>query len=255
MSQTAIARTTSLTEHRPPAGCPEEGTPEKLTARVIDNDPDLLAQSYALRYQVYCLERRFLPASRYPERRETDEFDRHSIHIGVVNGSGIVVGTARLVAPTAGLPLFRHCRLYADAPRPKDTLSNRVVEASRLAVSRDGAWAAAELNGAVYKSGDIVLNIFRGLYQASKRNGFSHWLAATEKSLQRLMVKYGFPWTAVGPEADYYGKVAPYLMDLAEFDQVILRGHVPLATSFLDGLEPRFRPVKTDIWSSINSIL
>ena len=57
------------------SGCPllRIFLPAPLTMR-----PDLLAQSYRLRYQVYCLERKFLPAEDYPAGLELDEFDSHS---------------------------------------------------------------------------------------------------------------------------------------------------------------------------------
>jgi N-acyl amino acid synthase of PEP-CTERM/exosortase system len=233
-----------------------------FTTQVIDDAPQLLQESYSLRYQVYCLERGFLPAEDYPDGREIDVYDRHSVHIGVLNLQGEVIGTARLVERSdAGLPLFDHCGLFADAPSLDET-THRIVEASRLAVSRrynrragDGFYGlqgAPDRTGGNErrKGGEIALNLFKGLYQASKRRGFTHWLAATEESLQRLMAKYGFPFKAVGPETDYYGRVSPYLMDLREFDRVIASHRIALLNSFLHGLEPEFRPIEDDAYSS-----
>ncbi len=91
------------------------------------------------------------------------------------------------------------------------------------------------------------MTLYRELYQASKRHGFTHWLAATERSLQRLVVKYHFPFRQVGPETDYFGLVAPYLMDLADFDAEILSGDVPALSRFLDGLEPELRPTRQHV--------
>ena len=51
-------------------------------ARTIDGQRALLEQSYRLRYQVYCLERKFLRAEDYPNGLEIDVFDRHAAHIG-----------------------------------------------------------------------------------------------------------------------------------------------------------------------------
>jgi N-acyl amino acid synthase of PEP-CTERM/exosortase system len=223
---------------------------------VIDNDPRLLEQSYQLRYQVYCLERGFLPAEDYPDHREVDQFDPHSVHIGVMNMQNELLGTARLVQPSgAGLPLFDHCTLFDDAP-PLDDPPFRVIETSRLAVSREdnrgqGVPAGSDVSEG-RKSGEIVLEIYKGVYQESKRRGFTHWLAATEKSLQRLMVRYGFPWKAVGPETDYYGAVSPYLMNVREFDNVILSGRISVLDRFLDGLESEFMP--RDIWELVEAL-
>jgi hypothetical protein len=57
-------------------------------ATSIDNVPALLEKSYALRYQVYCLERKFLRAENYPSGLEIDEFDRHAIHVGAASRRG-----------------------------------------------------------------------------------------------------------------------------------------------------------------------
>jgi N-acyl amino acid synthase of PEP-CTERM/exosortase system len=244
-----------------------ESTTTHLATGVIDDSLPLLEQSYRLRYQVYCLERGFLPKRHYPDKRESDAFDIHSTHIGVLNERGEIVGTARLVEPSAiGLPLFRYCTLFDDAPSFDDS-RYRIVEASRLAISkhchRDGRGGFCGLQRrsgqsrrtAGRKSGDIVFHIFKGLYQASKRRGYTHWLAATEKSLQRLMTRYGFPFRVIGPETDYYGCVAPYLMDLSQFDRVILSGQIPLLDEFLEGLEPEFHPVDESAYCPSESVL
>lgn len=223
---------------------------------VIDDTPALLSDSYRLRYQVYCLERGFLEPGQYPDDMETDAFDAHAVHIGVVNTADELVATARLVQPSAaGLPLFGHCVVTSD----RDTFSDpslRVVEVSRLAVSRRynrrrgdsfyGLQGRRETIDGVERrraGGQVVLVLYRELYQVSKRRGFTHWLAATERSLQRLVAGYRFPFRQIGPEIDYFGMVAPYLMDLAEFDRVILSRQVPLLGDFLTGLEPGLRPV------------
>ena len=62
--------------------------------------------------------------------------DRHSVHFAVLNLQGEVVATARLVERSdAGLPLFRHCSFFADAPSLRGG-THRVVEVSRLSVSK-----------------------------------------------------------------------------------------------------------------------
>lgn len=220
---------------------------------VLDGDPDLLRASYALRYQVYCLERGFLPAERYPEQIETDEFDEHSIHMGVVNARGELAATARLVRLTiAGLPCFDHCTFYSGVNVLRD-LDRRVIEISRLAVSRSynrregdahfslqGATRAgsAERRG----GGTLVMTLYKAIYQTSKRRGITDWMAATEKSLHRLISRSGFPFRQIGPETDYYGPVSPYLLDLSELDDVIRSGRFPLLDDFVEGLEPELNP-------------
>lgn len=194
-------------------------------------------QSHQLRYRVYCVERGFLNPDDYPDQRERDEFDRHSLHLGVVDGEGSLLATARLVKVNmAGLPLFRHCQIYArESELYHDT--TRVAEISRLCVSR-------ELRKRHIGSASVAVNLYRAIYQASKRNGFTHWLVATEPSLQRLLASLQVPFREVGPRTDYYGPVAPYLVDLGKWDQTILSRSLPALHSFLDGLEPQYRPMR-----------
>lgn len=207
----------------------------RFHVRLLDGDPHLLAQSYQLRYYVYCRERRFLPAEAYPDRLEVDEFDSHSSHIGIMDAHGELAGTVRLVrSSAAGFPLLQHCRLFPGQTELECAWKG-VAEVSRLAVSRryrrprDGGNA-------------LVNTLYKALYQVSKRCGFTHWLVATEPSFQRLVAEYGCPFTAIGPETDYFGPVTPYFMDLSAWDKVIVSGTFPALSSFLDGLEPELNP-------------
>jgi N-acyl-L-homoserine lactone synthetase len=191
--------------------------------------------SYRLRYQVYCVERAFLQAGNYPDQRERDEFDRYSLHLGVLDREGRLKATSRLIQISVfGLPLFRHCQLFPDETevyRP----TNRVAEVSRLCMSRQ----LAEPGGG---RAVVIPTMYRTLYQVSKRAGFTHWLVATERGLHRLLTNFGFPFRPVGPHIDYFGPVAPYLMDFQEFDQILLSGTRRNLATFLDGLEPEFHP-------------
>jgi len=208
-----------------------------LDGRQIDSDPRLMDESHQLRYQVYCVERRFLNPDDYPDRRERDEFDRHSLHLGVLSPDGsALLASARLVKVNMiGLPLFRHCSIY---PREHDLFqdSTRVAEISRLCVSRS-------LRKRHIGAASVAISLYRAIYQASKRNGFTHWLVATEPSLQRLLSSLKVPFREIGPRTDYYGPVAPYVIDLSKWDQTILSRSLPALHSFLDGLEPEYRPM------------
>jgi N-acyl amino acid synthase of PEP-CTERM/exosortase system len=233
---------------------------EDFQATLIDNMPELLESSYRLRYQVYCLERGFLRPEDYPLGLEMDEFDPISSHVGAVDAHGELAGTARLVRNTsAGFPLFRHCSVF---PQEKalDTASDQLVEVGRLSVSRhyrrrqaDGVLIlgsvppvrrSAEFHGMNRRSsrGDLLLTIIKAVYQQSKRMGATQWLAATEPSLQRVLARHGVPFRQIGPESDYFGLVAPYRMDVEEFDQAIVSGRFPELEAFGIDLEPWLRP-------------
>jgi N-acyl amino acid synthase of PEP-CTERM/exosortase system len=214
-------------------------------AAAIDQVPELMTEHYRLRYQVYCLERKFLPAVNFPDGLEMDDFDRHSVHVGAIDAVGALAGTARVVKVTAagpGLPLFQHCKIFAEETELLDP-DNTVVEISRLSMSR--GYRHSSRNGRPERRAvrrDVFLALFKAVYQATKRMDATHWVVLTEPSLQRLLAYYGFPFRAIGPECDYGGRVSPYLMNLAEFDQVILSRRVPELDEIIGGLEPQYRP-------------
>ena len=178
----------------------------------------MLEKSYELRYQVYCLERKFLPAENYRSGLEIDEFDRHAIHVGAIDARGELAGTARAVTVSElGLPLFRHCTTF---PHEMDRQPEYrcLVEVGRLAVSRTyrrrvddhpSVGKTASPSGGTARNGqvdraspaaDVFVTVLKALYQATKRIGATHWLAAMEPSLERLLAQHGFPFRVLGPE-------------------------------------------------------
>jgi N-acyl amino acid synthase of PEP-CTERM/exosortase system len=226
-------------------------TPGACSTRRIDDDPELLTDSYRLRYQVYCVEREFLNPHNYPDRLEIDEFDRCAWHFGTIDCAGRLVATARLVPPsTLGLPLFRRCSIFPDEVELY-LPHQRIVEVSRLSMSRTAlktrvfagpSGSSVPVMPSKADRNSVSYSLYRGLYQESKRAGVTHWAVATEASLQRAVGCYGFPFRPIGPAIDYFGPVRPYLMDLSVFDCVVLNGKLPQLKGFLDGLEDRYRP-------------
>jgi N-acyl amino acid synthase of PEP-CTERM/exosortase system len=91
--------------------------------------------------------------------------------------------------------------------------------------------------------GDVSLAVLTALYQASKRMHATHWLMAIERSLERVVRRYGLPFRYVGPEADYFGPVAPCVIDLAELDAVILTGRFPALNQLSVDLPPPCDPL------------
>lgn len=188
-------------------------------ARAIDEDPELLEQSYRLRYQVYCVERRFLAPADYPDGREVDEFDAHSVHLGVFDADGHMIGTARLIKPNPhGFPMFRHCAFYPEV-RALDAPQVVPVEVSRLAISRHHVPRP--------RNTEPFLSLVRAMVQGARRAGATHIMGANEAALHRKLAHFGFPYRICGPISDYYGPVAPHLMSLRELDDVIVDGRFP----------------------------
>jgi N-acyl amino acid synthase of PEP-CTERM/exosortase system len=203
-------------------------------ARAIDDDPGLLEQSYQLRYQVYCVERQFLDVAAYPDRREVDEFDRCSVHVGAVDADGHLAGTARVIrANPQGFPMFRHCAFF---PEVQMLGSPHVVpvEVSRVAISRHYARQATGPR----RRTEPFITLVKAIMQGAKRAGATHLIGATDAAFHRWLVHYGLPYRVSGPSVDYYGPVAPCIMSLQELDEVVVSRQFPALDGFPVGWDP-----------------
>lgn len=127
--------------------------PAFICSRLAPSD---LRQSYRLRYEVFCRQRRLIPPSDYADGLETDEYDRTSIHIGAFDMRGDLVGVMRLVrSAVVDLPMFRHCHpVDVDLPVLFDPME--LCEVSRLAVS------AAQARQWIPESADEVVGACGG---------------------------------------------------------------------------------------------
>ena len=230
-------------------------------ARSIDDDPHLLEQSYRLRYQVYCVERQFLQADDYPNQLEIDSWDADSVHVGAIDDLGQLAATARIVKPNRdGLPLFRHCSVFP-LVTPLDDPGTMTVEISRVSISRRYARRPGDvlLGGVVVpgtdpgaaivagherrrRSGEPLLTLLKAGASAARSLGASHLIFAIERALQRWLTHYGFPCRLSGPEAEYYGRVAPYIISLAELDEIILSRQFEALNDFPVGVSSTLAP-------------
>jgi N-acyl amino acid synthase of PEP-CTERM/exosortase system len=225
-----------------------------------------LQESYALRYQVYCLERSFLKKEDYPSHRETDQFDTSSAHFGALNKNGMLVGSVRLVlAQAKPFPLSEHCQLFDEYKKcldPSNPDFQKTAEISRLVVSKnyrrrkgDGLYGLSGLNPSEQKKQtqaelkeerrrrpEIVMGLYKNMYQYSKRNGITHWLVAMEKTLFRLLTYSHFCFKEIGPKIDYYGPVRPYYASLDDVERNVIEKNPKLFWEFMEGLEPEYLP-------------
>jgi N-acyl amino acid synthase of PEP-CTERM/exosortase system len=225
-----------------------------------------IAECYRLRYEVFCVDRGLLPMDDCPDQMESDAYDAQSLHFMASHLHGEPAGTARLVLNgPLGLPLVPHCILepdYGFLADPRHPLSPRYAEISRLAVSRgfrrrreDSVYGGPprsspgdsrqRFSPAVSPPADVpemIAGIFRLIYQESKRRKVTHWVVAMERSLHVMLKRIGFEFTAIGPEADYYGPVRPYFAEIAALERSVSH-HKPATWRYVtEGLEPHLVP-------------
>lgn len=206
--------------------------------------PEVMQRIFALRYDVYCRECRYLPEASYPEGLESDAADTVSGHFYATDQSSQLVGYVRLVpADAEGAFPFDHHGLVTDegAQRPDPRLAGEI---SRLMVHSayrrrrgdtivgvtlpdaeqpEGALPVGELPKVEKRSNSpqIMLNMFRKMYSFSVQNGVRYWYAAMERPLAVALMRMGFAFRRIGDEKNYYGPVAPYLADLRELERKV----------------------------------
>lgn len=208
-----------------------EQNPQLSGFQALEVDPShdaaLMRQIHQLRFQVYCLEQGFLDAIDYPKGYEADEHDLRSFHFASCGRDGGLAGYVRLVcADAAGsFPFQAHCdALYPGIALPP---THQSVEISRLMVS-------ATHRRQPDRSPEILCSMFRQMYMRSVRQGVRYWYAAMERSLVRVLQRMlGVEFRQIGPVTDYYGPVAPYLIDLHVLPAQLSVGHPSLLEAVL----------------------
>ena len=189
-------------------------------------DP-LLHEVFRLRYKVYVEEWGFEKKEDHPNGMERDTFDDHSVHFIVrKKGEDQVIGTIRMITNSDnGFPIEKHCTINTDlSVFDKD----RFGEISRLAVSKD---YRRRVTDAVYFSGkpldvaaidamhsgqrrmcnDIVLGLYKCIYNESLEQGNEYILAVMARGLFLLLKRVGILFEPIGPQQFYHGWRAPYL--------------------------------------------
>lgn len=199
-----------------------------------------LKACYELRYQVYCKERGFLPVEDYMERRAESDCHDHGncLHFGGVKSDGSMAGTNRLIVSNSlQLPLRARCEI-TDKDILKAARGQRVAEISRLAVSRN------ERKGG---SAELVMGLYKIMYQSSKLNDVQYWFAAMERSLVRLLDRLHFHFEPIGPVSDYYGEVQPYVARIADIERAVKQHNPRLFAEFSRELDDQRSWTEDDV--------
>lgn len=186
----------------------------------------------ALRFQVYCSECNFIEAADHPDGHESDAYDARSAHFAVADAQAAPVAYGRLVlADQVGrLPfevhgLERHPSV-ALMPRSECAEVSRLIVHSRyrrrltdgllgLPCEADPAPVHGDRRS---DSRSLLLDLYRQMYAFSGQRGIRYWYAAMERPLARVLTSAGFPFRQIGPVADYFGLVAPFMADLRQVE-------------------------------------
>ena len=187
---------------------------------------------YRLRYQVYAHERGFENPDDHPEGRESDGFDAHALHILLRHrGSGIVVGTARLVLPRADdlSNSFPVQALSSHSILHDPDVARHAVEFSRLAISRERllrcrigsagkGWFSTDpvsrdskLSRAISRAllPQLSAGLIAAVIELAAENGYPIMFSIMEPQLMRKLGRIGIRFPFVDAPVDYHGLRRP----------------------------------------------
>ncbi len=69
---------------------------------------------------------------------------------------------------------------------------------------------------------EIIINLYKAIYQESKRRHITHWYAVMTKGIVMLLDKFSFKFEAIGDPVDYHGIRTPYLGCIEKIEQEML---------------------------------
>jgi N-acyl amino acid synthase of PEP-CTERM/exosortase system len=187
--------------------------------RVADR-PALVETAHALRYQVYCLERKFENADEHSNGLEIDQFDSRAIQ-GLLfhRPTDRAIGTVRIILPEncadGALPiehLLRENNLnLANFVRVGDA-----VEISRFAISKEfrRRWTDDSVMAAgrplsreenARQANLACLSLIQFLLRQSVERGVFYWTAVMEATFLRMLARMGIHFTSIGPVVFHHG--------------------------------------------------
>lgn len=207
--------------------------------RVVEADTlELRRVCYRLRYDVYCVEHKFLDASHYPDQLEFDEYDDRSLHALLQHiPTGAYMGTVRLIMPLAGakrldMPFAELChdpRLQTGEILPFES----TAEVSRFAISKafrrratDGTYPDQHVDdGDVPNDRRLGISLSMGLIVAITQMGIAanitHLCAVMDPALLRLLHAMAIEFQPLGPRVNYHGWRQPcFAQGLELLDQL-----------------------------------
>ena len=225
------------------------------TGRLAQAHP--LPEALALRFRVYCEEFGYLRAADYPTGLETDADDVNAAHFHLFEtrtlddaipdaqcslACSTLAGYVRLVRPDGSglLPVQRRCRITLANGAMTEPMGcaevSRLIIAPEFRRQRTGALDIREVAQGFSQrrtgqalSTDLLLPLFRQMFNYSRAHGIRHWFAAMERPLARSLAQMGFPFRAAGPEGEYFGRITPYQVDLQELKQRVAERQPRLA--------------------------
>jgi N-acyl amino acid synthase of PEP-CTERM/exosortase system len=170
---------------------------------------ELIRRSFALRYQIYCLERQFEDARRHADEMETDHFDQQAVHgLLLHRATANAIGTVRLILSAGDeppMPILEILRRENIDPCAYFPLAG-AAEVSRFAITRQFAQRGPQSSDGERRKANLAcLGLIQILLRLSLECGVTHWAAVMEPKLLRMLAMMGIRFTAIGSLIEHHG--------------------------------------------------
>ena len=189
----------------------------------LADQPATLEAAHALRYQVYCLERKFEKPEEHGTGLETDEYDGHAVQ-GVLfhRPTDRPIGTVRMILPEncagEGLPIDQILRAEG-IDLANYVQIEKCVEVSRFAISKEfrRRWtddlmvASHPLSPqeASRQANLAFLSLVQFVLRQSIERRVLYWTAVMEPMLLRMLDRMGIHFRSIGPVVNHHGLRQP----------------------------------------------
>ncbi|RLQ20732.1 PEP-CTERM/exosortase system-associated acyltransferase [Seongchinamella sediminis] len=183
-----------------------------------------------IRYRVYCREFGYEPAESFPDLRESDQYDSHSLHSLITHRrSGRPAGCVRLICASDehSLPVEDFCAgaLHLGYLETLAENRNTMCEVSRLAVdysfrkrpgeqhTRVGEYDAFDCCHQEQRTFSLIgIAAFLSAFALADLAGRSQGFAMMESNLPRWLRMSGVCLEKAGDPTEYHGRRTPYFV-------------------------------------------
>ena len=154
--------------------------------------------AFKMRHKIYCEQYGFLPIAK--NGMEIDEYDTEEgpALTAVIRSQG----TGASVAVVRIIPAKVSRRLPFDTFEPGIATARHWGEVSRIGIDRG-------FKGTSESRKELLVYLFKAVYQVSLDLGVSHWVCMMPTALQLRMAMLGVTFEAVGEPVDYHGLRQP----------------------------------------------
>lgn len=198
---------------------------------VLADTPAARDLHFHLRYKVFCQETGFEDATRFPDKKETDGYDRYATHFLVWDRVGEEwVGAMRLVPGRHGrLPSESIC---AEPLAYLEESRHRSAEFSRLCILAKHRQSPASTFFGLRPSGggpqsaptpvfyrqednEIFLRLLRASFEWGEAQGIDFCYFIVNPALARVLRRFGIPLEVVGRKVEHRGTRIPHRYEIA----------------------------------------